>query len=359
MFLMITSVNGQIIFGQKSSAGVEFIFSNWTLKNDSAETTLSQLTFPLSGFVPLKDNLEARIFVGNAFNTLSSNDNDTKLSGLSDIRLQFNHSFVEDKFLMSLGINLPTGKKELSITDEQQVLEMLSQNYLTLPIRRLGEGFGFNLLAGGATYLGNVRGGLSIMYQFNGTYDPYLGLIDYDPGDFFSVSISADAKTSASAYAINMIFTTYTSDKVEDCEVFKQSNTFDVRLSGTRKMEKIGLSGSVRYLFRDRNQYYDVFSGDVISKLKSYGNEFSAYGRLEYHPNDLWYAGPLLEIKIIDASEEGLGSSNLFGLGAAYGRKLTDNVDIAAGLKYFIGKADDDKLDINGIQLSASLVAAF
>ena len=214
---------GQIRYGQPLSGRAHFIFSHWGLEDDSGTTEIDQMTVPFTGFVPIQENLEALVYVASSSNSLTQGDTDYDLTGLGDVRVQINRSFSDDRLLFSVGVNLPTGKKELSQEEELPILEFLTQNYLSFPMRRFGQGFGVSALLGGAQMLGQLRCGASVMYQFNGSYTPYEGVGDYDPGDFVSASAGADWQKNKISVSGDAIFTLYSKDKTGDADVFKQS----------------------------------------------------------------------------------------------------------------------------------------
>ena len=112
--IAVPSIHGQIIYEQPRAGYARMIYSHWKLDSDSGEVTVNQMAVPLNGFVQLKDNWEAQFYIASASNSMSVVDSDSSLSGLGDARLQVNHSFNEDRFLISGGINLPTGKKKLN-----------------------------------------------------------------------------------------------------------------------------------------------------------------------------------------------------------------------------------------------------
>ena len=121
----VPSVHGQIIYDQPGAGYARMIYSHWKLEDDSGEISIGQIALPISGFIPLKDNLEAQFYMANASNKMSVIDSDTTLSGFSDARFQINHSFYEDHFLISGGINLPVGKKKLNPSEERAVIDLL------------------------------------------------------------------------------------------------------------------------------------------------------------------------------------------------------------------------------------------
>ncbi|MFH2035582.1 MAG: hypothetical protein ABIJ45_04200 [Candidatus Zixiibacteriota bacterium] len=355
--VMTGSAFGQIIYGQKSSGDLSLIYSYWKIDSSGSEKTLSQFSIPVGGFIPIEDNFEARFYIGNAFNSLDMGNDDYTLSGLGDLRVQFNRSFENDRYLLSVGLNLPTGKKKLSSADEKDIVSLLSSSYLTFPVRRLGQGFGINAMAGAATFWNDIRAGFSAMYQYNGSYDPYDDIADYKPGDFFTLAASADMRNREWFYLLSLAYTIYSNDKVDGDKIFKQSNNFDARLNATYSQKEIDYSGVVRMLLRGENSYYDALSNRLDERL--FGNEFSVFLSANYHPTGKWHLDPILEYTSIADNDRGDGSSSLFGFGGDYVTELSDKIDLRLGAKYYIGSAAGGDLDITGLQLSTSLMAAF
>jgi hypothetical protein len=360
--LTTSSALGQIVYGQPTSGSLRVIYSHWSLDEDSLTTDISQFAFPISGMVPLKDNLEFRFFSANADNTVDQSGTEYTLSGLSDTRLQLNSSLSDDQILLSAGVNLPTGKKELSHADEQPVMAMLTQNYLSFPLRRLGEGFGLNLLAGAATTSGDARYGGTISYQVNGSYKAYEGDGDYQPGNMLSFSVSADTRSGQWALMADVTFTTFTADKLEEEKVFLQSDQFEIHAGAIYGAEEYSLEGDLRYLARGRNERYGV--DEIVDyRLKVYGDEFSLAGKFTYHPQPLWYVAPLLELRFISGNEfedeNELGSAENIGFGAELGRNIGEGFDLGIGFKYYTGSANDGNIDLTGYRLSAGILAAF
>jgi len=353
---------GQIIYGQPVSGDLRMFYSHFKLENDSGSTTISQFMIPVGGFIPLGDNFEGRFYIANAANKLKYADTDYKLNGLSDMRLQVNHSFAEDRLLLSAGVNLPTGKKELTQAEEWLVLDFLSQNYLNFPLRRLGEGLGLNLLVGGATMAGDIRLGGAVEYQYNGSYQPYDSDTldgDYKPGNHFSVNAGADTKRGRMSYSAGIIYTIYSDDKLEDVKIFRQSSQLDLRLSGVYEADRYDISAALRYLIRDRNKSYNPKTGELLQQLKAYGNEFLIGGRFTYRPEKKWFIAPTADLRLVAANENNLGSSSVIGFGADAGRNIGEGINLGLGFKYYTGSADGGDIDISGYQISAGLTANF
>lgn len=361
MILTASPSWGQLIYGQPISGHLRPIYSHWSLETDSTAEDISQLTIPVSGFIPLQDNLELRFFTATASSKLESGDEEYTFSGMSDLRLQINSAFSDDRFLLSAGFNLPTGKKKLSHEDEQPVMALLTQNYLSFPSRRLGEGFGLNLLAGAAITSGTSRLGGTVMYQLNGSYEAYEGDGDYTPGNMFSASANADTRSGNLILAGDIIFTTFGTDKYDGRKVFKQSDQLELRAGAGYALDNYGFDAELRYFIRGRN---DRFKTDetLDYRLKVYGNEFSAAGRFTYRPGPNWYLAPLFDLRLISGNEfedeRRLGNANNIGFGFDLGYLVAAGFDFGIGFKYYTGSADGGNIDLSGYQLSAGITAS-
>ncbi|MEA3296489.1 MAG: transporter [candidate division Zixibacteria bacterium] len=356
MFLMVLSpAKAQVMYGQPASGEVHFIYSHWNVKYGDTTVKISQLTFPVTGFLPIRDNLEAVVYLAGSSNDVKLPDaTNYSLSGLGDMRLQFNRSFKEDQLLLSVGVNLPTGKKKLSAANETPVLHMLSQNFLDFSMRRFGEGFGFSMLLGGAQKFGEWRCGAGLMYKFSGKYEPYERIGKYDPGDLISLNAGADWFNDKMSLSGNVVYAFYTSDKLDGREMFRQSTQLNMDVSFGYRIEDLQLNAGVGYLLRGRNTLYL----EEEDKLKIYGNEFRLRGGAIWALAQDWHIGPTAELKLIAANEKELGSSTILNIGGTVARDISDQVDVFGGIEYFTGQANGGDIDLSGLQLTVGVTAS-
>jgi hypothetical protein len=373
--LLSVPAQAQIVFGQPASGDVMFFFSSWTLDYDDATPTvkISQSMVPLRAFIPLGENTEGLIYVSAASSELvtaasseleTTSSQDSTLKGMSDVRMQVSRSFAGDQMLLSLGLNLPTGKTSLSFNDEVQVLEYLAADFIDVPLRRLGEGFGFSVLLGGARMLGDWRAGGSIMYRYNGSYDPYEGVTDFDPGDLISFNLGFDRIMEAATVSVEMIYSLYGSDQLGGSDAYKQSSVIDIHAGYNwhKGVNRVKVAGG--YVAHGRNTAY---VDTPASETKIYGDEFwlrAIWGR---DLGKAWRVTPAVNIRTIAANEQNLGSSTVFGLGTTVARPLSDQVGIDFSGTYFIGGSNIDltddevdnhiSVDLTGYQIRVGLTA--
>ena len=341
----------QIVYGRAISGTAGFVYSSWSLEDSAQKTDITQISFPLRLFLPLQDNFETYVYVAASSNSMDQGENDYSLSGLGDLRVQFSGSFSDDQFLISAGVNLPTGKTKLNESDETPVLQMLTADYLSFSQRRFGEGFGFNILFGGARMIGELKCGAGITYRYIGKYDPYEGVVEYDPGDLISFNAGADWENGPTMVSGNVVFSMYGKDKREGDERFKESSQFGFGLSINHNPRGSRAGGSLGYIARGRNSVYTPKE----SKLKIYGNELSLAGDLLWLPPSGWSYGPNAVLRLIAKNEQGFGSSTIFGFGGTVGRKLGDTGSLEVSLRYFTGSADGGNTDVSGLQISTGI----
>ncbi|MCX5752994.1 MAG: hypothetical protein NTW97_05030 [Candidatus Krumholzibacteria bacterium] len=358
--LFAAEASCQIAFNQPGSFAMRFNYSGWTLDPASGpEESISQMTLGLSGFVPVRDNFEARYQIVSGYNDLDMDGTRTDMSGLGDLRLQLAHSFSRDRLLLSAGLNLPTGKKELDSGGERRIIEFLSRDYLSLPLRRYGEGFGFNLQAGGAAELGPFKCGMSGVYDYCGSYKPYEESGDYDPGDAFSLNATTAVTSGRIEYTGDFGFSFFGTDALDNKNIYRQAPQFSARLMAALPGERYGATLGMRMILRGRNRRYDPTDGVIDSQLKKYGDEFDVFLRVARSLGTDWKIGGLIGTRQILSGEEDLGKSSLLNFALDLGRDLSRNLGLDAGVMYYTGSADGGDVGIGGLQISGGLRVSY
>ncbi len=352
----------QIIHGQPVAGQTSVVYNHWKVESDTEEATLTQFMIPVMAFVPVRDNFELTFYSANSSNNLKGLGQEFDLNGLGDVRLQANHSFMGDQLLLSAGVNLPTGKKELARIDEMLVLQAMSLNFVNIPMRRLGEGFGFNILLGGAAVLAEgVRGGAGIMYDYVGEYKPYESAVegrgDYDPGNKFSLNAGVDFEFDNNFWSLNAIYSIFSTDKYDGTESFKQSPQLDLRASVVTGQDGASFNGLVRYVIRGKNGDYSAL-GVELPAFKLFGNELSLAGGADFPIGEKLHVRPMADLRFIADNDLEFGGSTVFGFGSDVGMSLSENYNASAGIKLYTGHAADGDIDLSGYQLTFGLSAS-
>ncbi|MFH2048375.1 MAG: hypothetical protein ABIJ12_02925, partial [bacterium] len=343
---------------------VDITYTSWKMTMGDEEATLHQLVFPVTGFIPLQDNLELHLFLANATHSAKVLGEEFQLNGLGDLKLQLSKSFSDDQLLASIGLNLPTGKKSLDVEGEQ-IIYLLSNNYLDLPSRGMGEGFGFNVLLGGAQAAGNLKYGGGILYEYKGSYEPYASSGDYNPGDKFSINAGGDLDADKTTFSADIIYSLFTNDKVGGDNKFKQSPQLELRTGVVYKLGNTDLNAGISYIKRGDNKIYaDSSSQVILETLKLFGDELLLYGGAVYKMSETFSINPSLTYRSISANDESLATyqldkSSVIGVGLAFNKTFQEKYGLKFGGKYFSGSADGSEIDLTGLQFTASLTANF
>jgi hypothetical protein len=344
------SAQAQIVYGQPAEAGLDLITSHWKLAIDDNEVTIDQLAIPVSAYLPLRENVEARVYIAQASTTVSQLGRDRELSGLTDMRVQINGSLARDHLLLGLGFNLPTGEKQLSMDEGWVVMNYLSQSFLTFPVRRLGGGFGLNLLAGAAREFGDYRLGTTATLDLAGPYKAYVDQGEYEPGDTFSLTVGLQHEQAVRRIDGDLTFTACSDDRLRDKAVFSRGQQLSAHLglAGGRP-DGARYRGNAYYHLRGRNTVFDT-DGILLQQLKIYGNEFLVSGSLDLGGGTAWTYGPRVEWHLIAANEYGFGRTTVAGLGGQIARKLATSIDLRLAVKYFTGSTHAGAIDLSGYQ---------
>ncbi|MCP4550282.1 MAG: hypothetical protein GY835_27800 [bacterium] len=359
-FISSTTVHAQIIYGQPGRVGLQFYQSSWNLGGqDGSDQSITQRTFNLSGFIPLRENIEARCQILSGFNTLEYGDEEDDLSGLGDLRIQISRSISQDRHLLSAGINLPLGSKEFDAEDDGRIVEFLSHDFLTLPMRRFGAGLGFNIQVGTATELDRFKCGISAVYDHLGAYTPYEDAGDYNPGDALSVNATVGTTSGKRHYTGDFGFSLFGTDTLEEDDIYKQAPQFSTRLMAVNQGAKYCTTLGARLVMRGRNKRYSLTNGEIDSQLKKYGNEIGGFARLTFTARDVWNIGAMAGIKKIMANEEELDAATVLNLGLDFTRSINDRQTFDAGMIYYTGTADGGELDLSGFQLSCGISRSY
>jgi hypothetical protein len=305
----------------------------------------------------LQENLEARYYVAGSSNNFQTGTIESQLNGIGDARFEVTKSFTGNRFFVSGGVNLPTGKKELQFSEHRQIIEVLSESFLTYPMRRFGEGLGFNGTIGLAQSWGKTVAGAGISYDIIGKYTPYEGFGEYNPGDIFTAEFGLNSRGQRTAVACGVNYLSYSNDKMDGRKVFKQGQQVGLSLSGAYDNKVIRIHPSARYTIRGRNTRYETGTETVRDRLKLYGDELELGLEVGRYFRGGWSFMPLVSILQIENNEDNYGDSEVLAYGASIGKVFSERILFGTWFKVMTGDTDDGRIDLKGYQISASMTA--
>ncbi|GIV60328.1 MAG: hypothetical protein KatS3mg043_1417 [Rhodothermaceae bacterium] len=277
---------------------VQVSLGGWYQHYTRDEVRLSEVSIPLFVAAPLGRTAGVTVRASQASassNTLAS------LSGISDVQLGFSYTpaLGEGSLVLSLGLNLPSGKRELT-TDEFETAVMLSQHYFDFYVPGFGQGF--NLAPGivWARPIGeDVVAGLGVSYQYRGPYRPQAAGGDYDPGDELVLTGGIDYRLRETVnLSLDASYTRYGKDALDEVEVFEQGDK--VTLTG----QLLAYQGFrawrlvVRYRSPGRSTFPAV--GGAARELRVLPAQLLVRGSYHHPVNRSFAVGALVQGRFLD-----------------------------------------------------------
>ncbi len=362
--LTFRSPEAQIIFGQRGYFSSGLIYTGWNIK-DTEETEINELVGVMRIFLPVSDNLELSLLsTGAAADLTYSSVPKKKLSSLNDTRIQGAYSFADDTFLLTLGLNLPTGKKSLT-ADEIEITDMLADNSMRFPVRRYGEGLDVSFGLAAAQEMGGVILGLGGGYLLKGEYTPFSSKSDeYKPGDELTLSLGIDAKGAKTLLRLDGIHTRFMREKFGGEEIFQKGNMYEIGALLAFTGEKTSLGVNIEAILREKNLRVSE-TGFSYEENNSYGNEYRADFDLRHALSNSFSTRWLFEIRALAANQYPEASpffkdkSMYYGGGTGFNLQISESVGLNLAGKYFMGKTDGDNKDLTGVNAEAGITFGF
>jgi hypothetical protein len=358
-----TASEAQIVSGEKMFVTFGIYSQSWKLKSLTNTVKLNQWVFPVSCFLPLTDNYELRIISAAASAGFDNIGEKKNLNGLNDTRIEVSGSFFDDRYLVSLGINLPTGKKSLN-RDETEVAQHLSLSYLSLPVKNFGEGLNLNLTFTRAFEWKNLVLGAGAGYQYNGPYDPYYSLSDYKPGDKLYLTGGVTSNLNKMKLMMDLTHIRYQADKQGREKIFKKGDQCDIKGAFHYDRRPYSLALKARFIVRARDEWFGV-AKVYLEELRNHGDDFRFSTSFSYRARQKVTLIGQVETKLIGKNDyEGssplhLGASHIVGFSGGFSYEFRDGYSYSLLAGVFQGRADGDDFDLSGFQLQSSLFVTF
>jgi len=339
------------IISQKAKLTLLSSYQLWQSDNDD----ISEFSIPIQLYYPFSRSLSFSIS-GQQAN--ASGDNYSDLRGLSDAQINCSYFLEDANLVLNSGINIPSGKKELTI-EEFETSRILSLSHFNFRLPGFGQGLNLNF---GATWAfpvsRNVVIGLGGSYQFKGSYKPLSDMeFDYNPGDEVLLTAGFDMAISRiTSVSVDGIFTSYSSDKYNDIDIFKAGNKFTVAMHITHYIGYNDLSLFLRYRTRSKSSL--PVTGSLTAEAeKSIPNNFDINAHYRFQLNNHIKLAILSTGRFYQASALNDGVSICGGgLGAEY--LFNNNWSVLTNLKYYIGSYTNSD-DFSGIEFLVGLSYTF
>jgi hypothetical protein len=366
VFLILTgNAVSQVNYGEPPSISSRLVYQTWSVKSTSgAEYDLVQWYFPVYGYLPIAENWEIHVTTASAGTDSVSSVNEVSITGFRDTRISALHSLFDKSLLVGIGLNLPTGKTKLD--PEQTALgRLLTAEFLDLPSKRYGEGFGVYFEGAFARRVYGFLTGAAIGYLVSTSYSPVSDIDDYNAGNKLTISGNLMRNHSYGRAYVYIRHSIYGTSAQNGFDVHKTGSITELAGGSSVEIDKFEANGGLRLLLRRADsRLVSNALGLREFEQNNYGSDFRFFSSLGYRMEDIGKASILIDYKKVAANgfepgdEEYLGESSLYGIGVQFERVIGGRYMLGASVKAHSGSADDDNLDLSGYEVSLMARAA-
>ena len=349
-------LHGQILFGRKSELFCSIKHVGWSYTRSGQEIGFRQTLVPVTLFMPLFDNAEMRIVTAGAVSN-SGLIPGKNLSGLADTKIQTRFAFLNDRLMVSAGLNVPTGKTKMSL-DEFRLTGIFTEEIFGFHCRRFGEGLDVNVGAVFAFPAGPLTLGAGYALLAKGSYVPNDIFGKYQPGNETTTTGIMDIQWDRNLIRSSVIYKTFFKDQLNGGDYFQKGRQLIWIENILFFLGKNRLETTIVNLFRQKNFIFGN-AGLMEEPFESSGSDFrilfnvsrkisqktsvsgllewKQFGANQYPESNLWYQGK--------ADASGLGVSFTLQVGK---KAIWENQFLMRGGHT---EVDGIRLNLTGIEI--------
>ena len=254
----------------------------------------------------------------------------------------------EGSVVLSLGANLPSGKRELT-PDEFVTSIFLSQHFYNFRVAGFGQGF--NLSPGIVVAFPvseTVVFGVGASYQLKGGYKPQEGMQDeYTPGNEILFTGGFDVRAGrASNFSADVTFTRYDSDTLGDQDVYSSGSKVTAIVQWLSYLRVNVLRLVARYRSQAKSSRPAVL-GVADEELRTLPAQVWLLGSYRHQLSPALHVGVLAQARLFGETDapaantpfgpEFFESKTLFDIGLTPEVALSDNVALRVRFLYTLG----------------------
>lgn len=324
------------------STGIHY--QRYILEDDG---NLEEISFPIYAEVPI--GLSTSMSLRTSPATVRGRDLEP-ISGLSDAQFSLSHyrEIGRGSVVLSLGLNLPSGKRALT-QDEFETTVQLSRNFYDFRTPAFGQGFNAAPAVTLALPLGdNLVVGVGASYQYKGGFEPVEGMDEsYQPGSEVLLTGGVDVRLMpATAVSGDVTFTRYGTDKIGPDAVFESGD----QLVTTIQFLKYWGFDELRVIgrYRSRSKGNLAAAGlDPSPALQTLADQLDLFASYQLRTGSSTSIGIYTGVYYFDETDV-FASKLLLSLGVMPAMSVSDVLDFRTRFGFRLG-------DISGVETAAGL----
>ena len=350
-FSCVLAQGDPYIISRQGSVVIQPLYQSWSMKDG---VKFSEFGTTLSLYVPISRSMNVSLRGGQA----SSGGDVPKLSGITDMQVGFGYHWESINTIVSCGVNLPSGHKELT-QEEFETSVLFSNSIFNLQQPSFGQGFSLNP---GIAWVYSVNDGVVLglagSFQYKGKYRPRSGMDDYDPGDELLLTGGVDLRLSeSSSLSSDVVYTTYGADKIGGEKVFASGNAVSANVQYKQYVKENELGVFLRYRTKAKGEIASA-SGLVPEPERIEPSRFEFLTHYKINFSSRFSARVLGEARFYEKTAAAFSGANIFGIGVVPVLSLPSGLSFPARVKFQIGTQKDAK-NITGVEIGAGIGFTF
>jgi hypothetical protein len=208
------TANAQPLLSASGRVAPQFVVYSFKQPIDKK---ISEFALPFAVVVPVMSRLNIDVATAFASSKVETGNKSSSVSGLTDTQLRANYTFGNDAVVLTVGLNIPTGKSTVNAS-EQDAASAIASDFLVFPVPSLGTGLA---ATGGVAFARSVRDwniGLGASMRQSSAYEPFEATsgnptVRFQPGNEYRARLGMDRAVGSGRLAFGLTYSTFGSDQ--------------------------------------------------------------------------------------------------------------------------------------------------
>ena len=193
-------------------------YVNYKIGSGTSEKTVTQLSVPLAFILPLSERFSLDLSASYADSRVSANGlESSKITGLTDTQLRMNYAVGENRGVITLGLNIPTGMYKVPDA-QQEAAGQIGSDFLLYPVSSMGSGAAATGGVALAWMVGEWNVGFGGSYRYSSPFDAFqvqTNVLRFEPGSETRLRLGLDRAVGDGRLSIGGTYSAFTDDKVD------------------------------------------------------------------------------------------------------------------------------------------------
>lgn len=218
--------------------------------------TVSQLAVPIFVTVPIDERFTVDVGTSFASTRVTSSAGTSAITGLTDTQLRGNLALGSDFVVLTLGLNLPTGRSTVTL-DQFRAAGLIGNDFLGFPISSMGTGLAVTAGAAVARPFGEWNLGAGASMRHSAAYEPFDvpgQSMRFQPGNEYRVRVGADRPLGAGRVAVGVTYSAFGKDDAFG-SVYNTGNRVITQALYSNSLANHDVTLAAYNVFRGRGMY--------------------------------------------------------------------------------------------------------